>query len=152
MSSPLNLIQDCLVDEINKIPIIKKQIGDSGAIPVHKWRGSNLANELEAGIKNIGFGIIVRIRSLTQKALEHWIGTIEVYLQINDMHTHGGWGRGVSGMDVAWEIALAMESYRPAESTAAFQRINVISQPTEKTHLEKILITAAVEWTVRHRA
>jgi len=146
--NPLHTLQDDLVDEINKIPIIKKSIGDSDAIPVHKWRGSNLSNALEAEIKKIGFGIIVKFIGFNQSALHHWKGQIQIELNVNDMFTHGGWGKGVEAMTVAWMIARTMELYQHSGSTSLCTNIQAREEETQNQHLEKIIITAQVEWTM----
>ena len=41
--------------------MVANSIDESGAIPIQLWRGSNLTNELEAGLKKVGFGIMVVI-------------------------------------------------------------------------------------------
>lgn len=147
--NPLFVIQQELVEEIQKIPVIKNAIGDAGAIPVHLWRGSNLTNELEAALKQVGFGIVVKAKGFNQIRLDHWAGSIQVGMQINDHFTHGGWGKDVSGMDVAWEIARFMEKWRQSGSTTPFTNVSAQVQESQQKHIENILITARVEWTMQ---
>jgi len=92
-------IQQLIYDRIVKIPIIASSIGESGKIPVHLWRGSNITNELEAGLKRVGFGIIVRPGSFTQIDRDTWLANMRVEIQLNDQFNHSDWGKiQVDGM------------------------------------------------------
>lgn len=147
--NPLHVIQQELVEEIQKIPVIKNAIGDAGAIPVHMWRGSNLTNELEAALKRIGFGIVVKATGFSQLRLDHWQGNILIEMQANDQFNHGGWGKDVSAMDVAWEISRTMAKWRQSGSTTPFTNVAALVQESQQKHIEKIFITARVEWTMQ---
>jgi len=61
---------------------------------------------------------------------------------------HGGWGKGVEAMTVAWMIARTMELYQHSGSTSLCTNIQAREEETQNQHLEKIIITAQVEWTM----
>lgn len=145
MSNPFYQIQDIVADQIRKLPIVKTAIGESGAIPVHVWRGSNLANEIEAGLKKIGFGIVVRLGNLNQIDRDTWGLSMLIGMQINDQFNHSSWGRGVDSWSVAWDIANILHRHRPSGSTGPFVAINIRQIESDKSFIERFEIGAQIQ-------
>jgi len=138
-------IQQLIYDRIVKIPIIASSIGESGKIPVHLWRGSNITNELEAGLKRVGFGVIVRPGSFTQIDRDTWLANMRVEIQLNDQFNHSDWGKNTGGWDVAWKIAEEIHNYRPEGSTSVFYNLAINSEPSEQRFIEKLVVTANIQ-------
>ena len=145
MSNPFFQIQDGMADMIRKIPIIKNAIGESGAIPVHVWRGSDLTNELEAGLKQIGFGLIVKLDTLTQIDRDTWNLNLVIEMQLNNHFNQQEYGKGVSGWSVAWDVANVLHRFNPSGGTSPFYNIAVIPQPSEKRFVERHQIVAQIQ-------
>lgn len=138
-------IQQLLHDRIVKIPIIANSVDQSGAIPVHLWRGSNITNELEAGLKKIGFGIVIRPGSFTQIDRNAWLANMRIELQLNDQFTNSDWGKNVGGWDVAWKIAEEIHNYSPEGSTSCFYNISITSESPPQRFIEQLTVTASIQ-------
>ncbi len=138
-------IQQSVFDRISKIPMIANSIDESGAIPIQLWRGSNLTNELEAGLKKVGFGIIIKTGSVTQTGRDTWQMGILIELQLNDQFNAGPWGKGVSGLDVAWEIANTLHRLVVDGSTSNFYNMTINSEASEQRFIERFTVTGTVQ-------
>lgn len=134
-----------VADMIRKLPVVSTAIGDSGAIPVHVWRGSNLTNDLEATLKKVGFGITVKLGSLRQLDRDTWDLNMIIEMSINDHFNHSDYGRGVSGWSVAWDVANRLHRYRPTGGTSDFYNISVNPQPSETPFIERHDVLAQLQ-------
>lgn len=138
-------IQQSVYDRISKIPMVANSIDESGAIPIQLWRGSNLTNELEAGLKKVGFGIIIKTGSVIQIDRDTWQLSILIELQLNDQFNQGPWGKGVSGLDVAWEIANDLHCLVVDGSTSNFYNMAINSETSEQRFVERFTVTGSIQ-------
>ncbi len=138
-------IQQLVYSRITNIPIIANAVDQSGKIPVHLWRGSNITNELEAGLKQVGFGIIVRPGSFSQIDRNTWLASMRIEIQLNDQFTYSEWGKNVGGWDVAWKIAEELHKHQPESSTGVFYNLTINSEAAPQRFIEQLTVTADIQ-------